>query len=60
MGGLRGREVSLDPNSVAGGQVGDLRGRQRLRASGDFDVKDRPGEVKRRGGGMGRCSQNYC
>ncbi len=58
--GLRSRKISLDPNPVAGREIGNFRRRPRLCAPGNFDVKGRTGEVERRGSGMHRCSENYC
>src|SRR5258708_12817399 len=60
MGGLRSWKISLDPNPVAGREIGNFRRRQCLGASGDLDVKGRTGKVERRGSGLRRRSENYC
>ena len=54
MGGLGGRQIGFDPKAVAGDEIGNLGGRQGLRAAGDFDLEGGAGEIERRGFGLGR------
>ena len=60
MGRLRGRQIGLYPNPVAGSQIRHLRCRQNGCAAGDFDVEGGPGKVEWRRIGLGDRCQEDC
>jgi hypothetical protein len=46
--GLRGWQISLDPQTIAGREIGNLGNRQGFSAAGDFHVEVWAGKIKRR------------